>query len=196
MFPTSHDIVPENVDACIKVLKSILSTGNKVLIVSKPNFKCIKKLCSELKEYRKQILFRFTIGSANNKTLKYWEPGAPSFQERLNALKYAHKQGFKTSLSCEPMLDGNIHEVIRKCRPFVTDSIWLGLANKLRQALSINVPGDKKIQKRATELIELQDDDFVQKLYKTYKNDSLIKWKDSLKKRLGLEQPTERGLDV
>jgi DNA repair photolyase len=36
MFPTTHDIVPKNLYPCMMVLMNLLTTGNKVLIVSKP----------------------------------------------------------------------------------------------------------------------------------------------------------------
>jgi len=35
-------------------------------------------------------------------TLKYWKPNAPDYKERLKALKYAHKKGYRTFVSLEP----------------------------------------------------------------------------------------------
>jgi hypothetical protein len=46
----------------------------------------------------KNIMFRFTIGSADNQTLKFWDQYAPSFDERMESLIYAHKAGFQTSI--------------------------------------------------------------------------------------------------
>ena len=112
MFPTSHDIIPENLDACLLFLGKILGAGNEVLIVSKPHIECVKILCERLSEYRRQILFRFTIGSANNDTLRFWDQHAPGFEERLESLAYAHRMGFATSVSCEPLLDNNADELI------------------------------------------------------------------------------------
>ena len=196
MMPTSHDITPRNVDTYLIVIKKLLAAGNKVLIVSKPVLSCIKTLCKELQPYKKQILFRFTIGSADNKVLRYWEPNASRFEERLASLKYAYDQGFATSVSSEPMLDLDIDKVIEATRPYVTDSIWLGRVNSLRQAISQNCPGDVDAKNRANELLRGQTNDFLRELYERFKNDPIIKYKDSMKKAVGLELHTEKGLDI
>jgi len=196
MFPTSHDITPNNLDLCLVVLFKLLAAGNEVLIVTKPHLSCIEGLCEDLERYKSQITFRFTIGSADNKVLSYWEPNAPSFEERLEALKFAHAQGFKTSVSSEPMLDLHIDRVIEAIRPFVTDSIWLGRVNKLRQAISLNCPDDIEAQEKATELLAEQTDAYLCTIHDSYKNNSFIKFKDSIKKAVGIELPTETGLDI
>ena len=86
---------------------------------------------------KEQLLFRFTIGSALDEVLSFWEPGAPVFAERLAALELAWANGYQTSVSCEPMLDGHIDAVIHQVEPFVTDAIWLGKANRFPMHLSI-----------------------------------------------------------
>ena len=149
MFPTSHDIHPDNIEACVVVLKKMLATGNEMLIVSKPHLACIQRLCKELDPYKSLLTFRFSIGSADNDVLKAWEPGAPAFKERLAALKHAFKAGFQTSVSCEPMLDANIDAVIQKAKPFVTDSIWLGKATRLIANTAINCPGNQQVRAMA-----------------------------------------------
>jgi DNA repair photolyase len=196
MFPSSHDITPENVDKCVAVLKAMLSAGNEVLIVSKPDPDCISRLCKELKPFRARVLFRFTIGSADDAVLKYWEPGAPSFSQRLAALKHAFKQGYGTSVSCEPMLDEKIGAVIDAVRAHVTDAIWLGKANRIRQMVALNSPGNKEMLQRASALVAMQNDEAIGALYARFKNDPLIKWKDSIKKIAGITRPTRKGLDV
>lgn len=196
MFPTTHDITETNLDSCLAVLKKMLAAGNDVLVVSKPHLNCIKKLCRELAAYKNQILFRFTIGSADNAVLEFWEPHAPTYGERLSCLKEAFQHGFKTSVSCEPMLDDNIQQVIDDARPFVTDAIWLGRVNNLRSALSRNAPSNQAARAKANELLALQTDEWVKALYETHKHDPLIKYKDSIKKVAGLDRPTEKGLDV
>ena len=69
MFPTTHDITPGNVEEALTVLKKILVSGNQVLIVSKPHFEIIERMCGELDAWKAQILFRFTIGSGDSSTL-------------------------------------------------------------------------------------------------------------------------------
>jgi hypothetical protein len=34
------------------------------------------------------------------------------------------------------------------------------------------------------------------RLYARHRDDTVIKWKDSIKKVVGIERPTEKGLDV
>ena len=141
-------------------------------------------------------MFRLTIGSANNRILRFWEPGAPTFDQRVKALIHAHEAGFATSVSCEPMLDGNIDAVISEARPYVTDAIWLGKANQLSQMTSLNCPNDTTTARRADELIAMQSDAAIRQLYSRYKNDPLITWKDSIKIVVGIQRPSQKGLDI
>lgn len=193
MFPTNHDITPNNMDACVTVLEKILKVGNNVLIVSKPHLLCVEIMCRKLSEYKDNILFRFTIGSADDAVLKYWEPNAPSFMERAYSLAYAYASGFKTSVSCEPMLDNNIGRVVELTKPYVTDAIWLGKMNFAEDRLKIN--GEVEAIAEANKLLSQQDEKFIKYLYDVYKGDQKIKWKDSIKEILGLERLTEPGLD-
>ena len=196
MFPTTHDITQANLDACLVVLKKMLAAGNDLLVVSKPHLECVKRLCNELDAYKNRILFRFTIGSADATVLSFWEPHAPAYGERLSCLKWAFRHGFKTSVSCEPMLDGHIQRVIDAARPYVTDAIWLGRVNNLRKILAHIAPDNRAARAKADELLALHTDDWIRELYKQHKHDPLIKYKDSIKKVVGLDRPEEKGLDI
>jgi len=196
MFPSTHDITSGNIENCLKLLGKLLGAGNKVLVVTKPRLDCVRRLCAELEPYKAQVLFRFTIGSTDDSVLGYWEPGAPAFAERLAALKHAHAQCYGTSVSMEPMLDSNPGAVIDAVSPYVTDSIWIGKANRLRQCVSLNCPGDAAALARASELISAQSDDAIVRIYGQYKDNPLISWKDSIKKVVGIKGPAEKGLDV
>jgi DNA repair photolyase len=197
MFPTTHDIHPDNINHILDILEKMLKPGNDVLIVSKPHIQCITAICKLCEPYKNQILFRFTIGSADYDILKFWEPNAPSFNDRLTCLQYAFDLNFKTSVSCEPMLDDNITTVITKVEDYVTDAIWLGKANFLIERLKINGLWDNPFVKiRAKQLIDWQSDDNIRKLYKKYKTHPKIKWKESIKKVVGIEVPLEAGLDI
>jgi len=196
MFPTSHDITPANIDACAAALGRMLTAGNDVLVVSKPHRECVELLCRELAPYKRQVTFRFTIGSADDSALRFWEPGAPAFEERLACLRHACEAGFETSVSCEPMLDGDPGAVVEACRPYVTDAVWIGRANGLMARVAKNCPGDDEVRDRARALLALHSDEWILALHGRYGNDPLIKWKDSIKKVAGLERPEEKGLDV
>lgn len=196
MFPTTHDITPNNVQSCMAMLERMLSAGNDVLIVSKPHLACIQALCNALGDYRQQILFRFTIGSANNDVLGFWEPGAPRFEERLDSLVLAHENGFQTSVSCEPMLDVNIDAVVHAVDPYVSNATWLGKANRMRQITALTCPGNQEVRRKVDELIAIQNDQAIKALYQRHKDNPKIKWKDSIKKVIGLEAPPEAGMDI
>jgi DNA repair photolyase len=180
MFPSVHDIHPDNLDDSVTILKKMLEAGNDVLIVSKPHRKCIKRLCKELSIYKKQILFRFTIGSANSRTLKFWEPNAPLFAERLDCLKLAHQKGFSTSVSCEPMLDNKIHEVVRKVEPYVSDTVWIGKMNNPLRYCKICGHRNSKTIAAVRQLEEWQSPENLRRLYKQLKSHPKIKWKNSI----------------
>ncbi|KKM76820.1 hypothetical protein LCGC14_1376250 [marine sediment metagenome] len=132
MFPTSHDITKDSLENCIIVLDKLIKAGNDVLITSKPQFECIKKICDLFFNDKELIQFRFTITSIYNEILSFWEPRAPNFEERILSLKYAHEKGFKTSISIEPFLDYDPYILIEFLIPYVTESIWIGKMNYIQ----------------------------------------------------------------
>ena len=173
----------------------MLAAGNDVLIVSKPCRPCVERLCDELEPFRSQIVFRFSIGSASDAVLKFWEPGAPTYGQRLACLKTAFLRDFQTSVSCEPMLDDRIDRVVEAVHPFVTDSIWLGKINRLRSILPQTCPNDAEAMRKGEQLMAAQNDTAIQALYARYNSDPKIKWKDSIKAVVGLDRPAIAGLD-
>lgn len=194
MFPTAHDITPSTMGFCITFLRHMLEAGNDVLIVSKPHLECVMAMCDCLKDFKDQILFRFTIGALNNDVLAYWEPGAPSFGERYHALQYAYKAGFRTSVSMEPVLDWiNLEPAFYGFAPFVTDSIWIGIVNYLDKRVKIETEEDRK---RVAEIKDWQNVETYRKAYHTFKSHPLVRWKESIKEALGLELAEEAGLDL
>jgi DNA repair photolyase len=167
-------------------LGKILAAGNQVLIVSKPHLDCVRYMCNTFNPFKENILFRFTIGSADSNVLKFWEPHAPDFDERLASLKYAFNAGYQTSISCEPMLDNRVDQIIEKVLPYVTETIWLGKPNKLIGRLSMNgYKNDKMTMERARRLMESLSDEYILNLYERYQDNPKIRWKDSIKKVLG-----------
>ena len=196
MYPSTHDLSLSNTIASIDTIENILKSGNSILIVTKPVLAVIKILCHRFWHHKDRILFRFTIGSTNSETLKFWEPYAPNFEERFKSLQYAYSFGFNTSISAEPVLDSNTQELINTLSPYVTDAIWVGLPNKLKARLKMNGETDAETMKMADDLIEIQSVDWVVNLYETNKHNPQIKWKESIKKIVGLKISTESGLDV
>ncbi len=188
MFPTTHDITSKTLAACTTVLQHLLDGGNKVLVVSKPHLDCIKAICMTFAGQQDMMLFRFTIGAYDDAVLKYWEPHAPTFKERLASLKHACEQGFQTSVSIEPMLDApNVVKLFHMLEPWVTDAIWIG---KMR-----SVPS-KASEQMAAAIRAGQTDERITEIYDQLKKHPKVKWKDSVKKVVGLQMAQEAGLDV
>lgn len=196
MFPTSHDITPQHLEHAMVFLENMLIPGNEVLIVTKPHIECINAICDKFQQYKRQILFRFTIGSADSDTLNFWEPCVPGFDERLESLMYAYNAGFQTSVSCEPMLDDTPDILIEKVMSYVTDAIWFGRGNNMINRLKFNGHGDSETMDKARRLIDSQSDSFILDFYCRYKENPHIKWKDSIKKVVGIEIPSKIGLDI
>ena len=181
MFPTTHDITPRNINEYICVLKKLLDAGNQVLIVSKPHWDCITLMCETLLEYQKQIMFRFTIGSAKNEILEFWEPNAPNFAERLGCLQYAYKKGYATSVSCEPYLDAWPHHVYAACEEWVTDTIWFGKLNHMNSRVDFSKISEADMAEYVEPLKKAQTDDVILGYVKIMKNWPKVEWKDSIK---------------
>ena len=196
MFPSTHDIHPKHLMSIIDYLGKLLEIGNTILVVTKPHYECISKICSTFLEYRSQILFRFTIGSLNTDTLRFWEPEAPSFEERFSCVEYAFSMGYETSVSCEPALDDNISVLIRKLLPYITNSIWIGKPNLLFHRLKMNGYSDEKTMKEAHILLSQLSDQYFKNLYHEFEGNPVVKWKESVKRIVGIDVPVTAGLDI
>jgi hypothetical protein len=114
----------------------------------------------------------------------------------MKCLEFAFEQGFDTSVSCEPLLDGNATELVEAVLPFVTDTIWLGKPNNLVGAVSTNTGKDEDLKQRARELNAIMTLEYFQELFRVFGSNPTIRWKDSVKDMLGLERPDMRGQDV
>ena len=186
MFPSSHDITPYYLPYALDTLKKLLAPGNRVLIVSKPHIDCIKVLCDELKEYKEQIVFRFTIGTLDSAVSKFWEPGAPEPAERIESLKYAFEAGFATSVSMEPMLAGTEEAIqtFHAVSPYITDTVWFGKLNKKGK---MSLPDEMAFKR----IKQLQSDAEILRLVSILEGTPKVQWKDSIKKVIARSiQPT------
>lgn len=195
MFPSAHDITQFNIETYIRVAKLILTAGNRLLIVTKPRLECIAMLSAELAPWQEQILFRFTIGSLDATTCFFWEPGAPSPQERIEALRMAKNRGYETSVSIEPMLEGAdmALSTVEAVEDHVTETIWIGKMNR---------PGQRVVATESEAAVEwvqrLQSDTEILRLHDALKHHPKIRWKDSIKEVLidnGIPRPLD-FLDV
>jgi len=171
MFPSSHDITPMVKNECFIVLKKLLESGNRVIIVSKPNLSIIAELCEKFKKYQEQLLLRFTLTSICEDTLRFWEPGAPTFQERLAALQYAYEHGFTTSVSIEPFLTNPQH-TYNFVRDYVNESVWIGIMSGIPKF-------ENPIHQQFSEAVKmLRDTSNLKDVYERMKNLKYIRFKD------------------
>ena len=177
MFPTSHDITIKSLYHCLVVIKKIIDARNEVLITTKPRLNCIKKICSNFSKIKELVQFRFTITSNKNNFLKFWESGAPLFEERLESLKYAFKKGYKTSVSIEPFLDEDPYVLVDTLIPYVTESIWIGKMNYI-QTNNLNSI-ERKYYNEIRRICSKNNLSNIVKKASTYK-DSRIRIKDSI----------------
>lgn len=185
MFPSSHDIVdtPEVKSACFTVIEKLLEVGNELLITTKPKISIIREIISRFNSYKSQMQFRFTITSSNEKQLSFWEPYAPTFEERLESLIYAYKEGFKTSVSIEPFLDYDPQELVKVLAPYVTESIWLGPMNYIPRN---NIPVEEK--SLYEDIRKNYEISHLKELYEDLKDFPKIRFKDSMKIKMNLPQ--------
>jgi len=189
MFPSSHDITPIHLNESIQILDKLLRSDNMLVIVSKPHMECILKICETFSGYKDKIIFRFSIGSTDSQILKFWEPNAPSFEERFNCLKLAHSLGFQTSVSGEPLLQRDIDNLFDTLSPYVNETFWIGKANHLLYRLKMNGYGDPNTIEKANELMAWQNDPaFIRYLFEKYFNNPMIRFKESY-----LEEFEKRG---
>ena len=194
MFPSSHDITPTNLGDCMSVIKNLMDAENRVLVVSKPHLECIRAICERFKPFKDQILFRFTIGACDNRVLSFWEPNAPGYDERKQCLMYAYLAGFQTSVSVEPMLDSaNIDTLIIDLLPYVTHSLWIGTMNHLGRFEK----GSDMVLRQAIAKIRCgQTDGRIKSIYERHRNNPMIRWKEKIKKIVGIPLADKPGMDI
>lgn len=183
MFPTNHDITPAILEPCLTVMTNMLQVGKNLLVVSKPHQECIRTICERFTGYKAQILFRFTIGSLDAERTAFFEPGAPTPQERLECLKLACRAGYKTSVSIEPMLEDEIgtRAVISAVYPYVTEDIWIGMMNSLRRRF---VGSEQELSESIRYFYHANSRAAVIDLYNRFKDDWKIKWKESVQREI------------
>lgn len=183
MFPSSHDIVdiPEVEKACFDVLAKLFKRGNDVLVTTKPRETIIKKIHSVFSDYKEQIQFRFTITSRNDDLLKFWEPNAPLFEERMSCLEFAFSNDYKTSVSIEPFLDHDPQTLVKMVAPCSTESIWIGKMNYIPRN---HLPESSLFY--YSEIRKNCEKEHLLKIHKDLKDFPKIRFKDSIRSALSL----------
>lgn len=176
MFPSSHDITndPEIENACFSVLSNLLENGNEVLVTTKPSFSTVKKIVSRFIGYQENMQFRFTITSSDNDLLRFWEPNAPLFKERLDSLKFAYDNGFRTSVSIEPFLDYHPEKLVKCVEPYCTESVWVGKMNYIQRNNLTDFEQEYYEKVRENYVLE-----HLEEIFLNLKDNPKIRFKDS-----------------
>lgn len=191
MFPTTHDITPNNVNLVIDHARHLLAAGNRLLFVSKPHYECIKELCTELRAWQNQVEFRFTIGTLSHAVAMFWDPGAPGITERIEAAVLALRRHYRVSISAEPFLASSpggvsIDNLVDWwIRGHPTGDIWVGMMNRIEQRVDM-----RGIEKHPY-VLALKDayrEENIRRLYEKYKNEPRVMWKDSIRRTLRLDR--------
>jgi DNA repair photolyase len=113
---------------CLKV--TILTKGGKR---SERDFDLLKKH-PELSVYAATIVFT----NENEEERQMWEPYAAPTQERIEALKKAHKLGIETWVSLEPVFNPeDAYNIIERTYPYV-DMFKVGTLNHHKKANEID----------------------------------------------------------
>lgn len=184
MYPSTHDVTILNRSESICVLGNLLDAGNRVLLVSKPNMDCIDDICRTFQEYRKQLSFRFTIGSMDQQVLDFWEPNAPCYNERLQCLMLAYSRGYHTSVSCEPFLDCKVDRIVGlygELKPYISESFWIGKLREFDKRIDMSDVTSEEAERFVKPLKAAQADEFVLELCQRLRNEQLVRWKDSIR---------------
>jgi len=183
MFPSSHDIfdISPFKEACFEVLRELLESGNSVLVTIKPRLSIVQNINRTFYEHRELLQFRFTITSADDKLLSFWEPNAPLFKERMSSLMFAFRSGFRTSVSIEPFLDYDPCPLVKAISPYSTESIWIGKMNYIsrRKIKEGEAPFFEQIRRN-------YEIDHLREIYEKLRCFPKVRFKDSIRIKLGL----------
>ena len=93
------------------------------------------------------------------------------------------------------MLDLNVEKLVEELQHYVTDSIWIGKVNFLLKRLKTNGYNDVETITRANDLVSSQSDENIKLIYSQLSTNNKIKWKESIKKVIGLNITMVKGLD-
>lgn len=192
MFPSTHDIpdIRGVKRICFRELGQLLRAGNPVLIGTKPNPKVIGEIMERFERYKDRIEFMFTITTLDPETRQFWEPGAPSIDDRIEATELVDEAGWNISISNEPMLDPSPEPVVKAVEKYVTGNIWIGPMNYIEK-----MRFTEEEQPWVDEAKRISDPRYVEELYLTWKDYPKVRFKDEDKiiKRLKQRGVNPRG---
>ena len=87
----------------------------------------------------------------------------------------------------------NIDLLASDLMPYITDSFWIGEMNHIGRFSKYS---DKQIQDEVSRIRAGQTPSAIRGIYNRYKHNPMIKWKNGVKKIVGLPIATVPGLDI
>lgn len=120
-----------------EALKMLLTFEQPVTILTKGGDRSLRDF-DILKRHPDLVTYATTLTLTDEAMRAVYEPNAAPMQERINALAEAHRAGFKTWVSCEPVIDPvQTIALIQKAAPY-TDLFKVGRWNYDRRAGEID----------------------------------------------------------
>ena len=179
MYPTTHDITRRLLSSHCQAISEILEAGNDLVICSKARLECMQRVAKVCNDYKDKVTFMVTITTLDEGQSVFWESNAPLPCERLAALEFLHREGFKTSVIVEPLLQGPCSAlgIYQAVSPYVTEAIWIGTMNMIDERVDISNPDNA----RAVDAIKRYHSiDNLRFLYESMKDLPKVKFKSSI----------------
>jgi DNA repair photolyase len=189
MFPTAHDITAGNGGACMATLSNLVAAGNNVLVVSKAAVHVPLMMDAARRLHGAGTLeLRVSLTCLDVEVAAFWEPGAPTPGDRLDAIRLAAKCGICTSIAAEPLLEPDRAALIVKIASDAgaAGEIWIGAANHIRERTAW-CRGKPGLAARLARLEAQQTPDAMRRVYDTLHTNPQVRWKDSYQKALGID---------
>lgn len=157
--------------------------------IRNPKISYAERICNRFNANTDDITFIYDIRSGNSEVLKYWEPNAMSFEERLESLKFVNSKGFRTIVFCFHPLDGNTFELVEVLSPHC-DHLILEITQKPDEFLSEAELTDQLKVQKAEEVLRIQSGDWLLNLGEKLKGNSTVWWdvvtREFLDSKIGL----------
>lgn len=205
MFPSTHDITPGNFSACWLAIVRILEApaGHSLLIVSKPRIAVVRQLVWDMTaastETQKRVMFRFSIGTMNEKVRELLEPGAPSIAERLECVRLAAESGYTVTVSAEPLLTAmaefTVH-LVKSCVDAGASRVWIGPMRHWRARMKACGATENQMEIAGAYAFKHSQPAWWQRCEKALADAGLLDrviWKDEALKMLGRDGRSDRS---
>lgn len=179
MYPTTHDITRRLLNSHCQAISEILEAGNDLVICSKARLECLQRVAKVCAGYKDKVTFMVTITTLDEGQSVFWEPNAPLPCERLAALEFLRRAGFRTSVIVEPLLQGPCSAlgIYQAVSPYVTEAIWIGTMNMIDERVDVSNPDNV----RAVDAIKRYHSiDNLRFLYENMKDLPKVRFKSSI----------------